>query len=161
MSVEFVDNRINVKAALNQTTVAFLHEAAGEIKSAAQRNTKGGDSGLKDSWDYRVDEESGIAYVGHPMELAIWYELGTGDYAVNGDGRKGGWWIKVGNGKNCIPLKDAKKYKWKKVRRDKDGNPTFVYTTGIKPRRPLQTAFNSLKNSIIEEAQRRFKEGMK
>lgn len=161
MAVHFEDNSIKVKAALNESTIAFLYEAAGELEAATKRNTKGGDSGLKDSWSYHVDESKGEAQVGNPMELAIWYELGTGDYAVNNDGRKGGWWIKVGNGKGCIPRKDAEKYGWKKVRRDKDGNLTFVFTTGMKPRRPLQTAFNNLKNAIIAEAERRFKEGMK
>lgn len=161
MAVQFEDNSIHVKAALNDTMIGFLYEAAGELEAATKRNTKGGDSGLKDSWTYHVDESKGEAQVGNPMELAIWYELGTGDYAVNNDGRKGGWWIKVGNGKGCIPLKDAKKYGWKKVRKDKDGNLTFVFTTGMKPRRPLQTAFNNLKNAIIAEAQRRFTEGMR
>jgi len=160
MAVQFEDNSINVKAALNASTIAFLHEAAGELKSVTQQNTKGGDSGLKDSWTYHVDESKGEAQVGNPMELAIWYELGTGDYAVNNDGRKGGWWIKVGNGKGCIPLKDAEKYGWKKVRRDKNGKLTFVFTTGMKPRRPLQSAFNSRKNAIIAQAERIFKEGM-
>lgn len=161
MAIKFESNKVQVKLALNDAKIAFLYEAAGEIEAATKRNTKGGDSGLKDSWSYHVDEGKGEAVIGNPMQLAIWYEFGTGDYALNGDGRKNGWWIKVGNGKNEIPLKDAQKYGWKKVRKDKDGNLTFVFTTGMKPRRPLQTAFNNLKNAIIAEAERRFQEGMK
>lgn len=161
MALEIQDNSIKVKEALNKAVIAFLEEASGELEAVTKQNTKGGDSGFKDSWSHVVNESKGEAQVGNPMELAIWYELGTGDYALHGDGRKGGWWIKVGNGKGEIPLKDAEKYGWKKVRRDSDGNLTFVYTTGMKPRRPLQSAFNSKKNAIIERAEKIFKEGMK
>ena len=33
MPVEFKDNSLKVKAALNEKTIAWLHEAAGEIES--------------------------------------------------------------------------------------------------------------------------------
>lgn len=149
MPVHFENNSIHCKARLNDATIAWLYEAAGEIEAQTKRNTKGGDSGLRDKWQYKVDESKGVATIGNPLELAIWYELGTGDHALNHDGRKGGWWIKVGNGKNEIPLSEASKYGWKKVRKDKSGRLTFVFTRGMSPRRPLNNAYASRKNALI------------
>ena len=64
---------------------------------------------------------------------ALWEELGTGIYALNGDGRKNKWVYRTPDGK-------------------------FHTTVGKKPRRALYNAYNSKKNLIIREARRRFKE---
>ena len=45
MPVKFEDNSIKVKAKLDDATIAFLHEAAGELKSQAQRNQTRVDTG--------------------------------------------------------------------------------------------------------------------
>ena len=47
----------------------------------------------KSSWDRKVLENEGV--VGSSSENAIWEEFGTGDYAVNGDGRKTPWYVPV------------------------------------------------------------------
>ncbi len=73
MPVKFEDNSIKVKAKLDDATIAFLHEAAGELKSQAQRNQTRVDTGdTKGKWDYKVDEGAGVATVGNPLENAIW-----------------------------------------------------------------------------------------
>lgn len=82
----------------------------------------------------------------------------TGEYAYNGDGRKGGWWIPVGNGSGQISLTTAQKYGWNKVRKDKQGNPTFVFTYGMKPKRMLYKAYQTKKANITERANAIFKE---
>lgn len=91
MALEFEDYSIEVKAALNEAVIAFLHEAAGEIESQVKRNTPVDTGQLKGSWDYKVYEHKGEAVIGSPLENAIWNEFGTGQYALHGDGRKTPW----------------------------------------------------------------------
>lgn len=91
MALEFEDYSIEVKAALNEAVIAFLHEAAGELESQVKRNTPVDTGQLKGSWDYKVDESKGEAVIGSPLENAIWNEFGTGQYALHGDGRKTPW----------------------------------------------------------------------
>lgn len=91
MALEFEDYSIEVKAALNEAVIAFLHEAAGEIESQVKRNTPVDTGQLKGSWDYKVYENKGEAVIGSPLENAIWNEFGTGQYALHGDGRKTPW----------------------------------------------------------------------
>lgn len=91
MSVELKDDSIKVKAALNDATVKFLYEAAQVIQSQVKQNTTVDTGQLKASWNFTVDESKGEATIGSPVENAIWEEFGTGEYALHGDGRKGGW----------------------------------------------------------------------
>ena len=131
MSVEFNDNRIQVKGVLNDKAIAFLDEAASEIESAAARNTKADSGQLKGAWTHVVDENALEATVGNPLKHAIWYEMGTGEFALNRNGRRGGWLYKDDSGK------------WR-------------FTYGMYPRRPLHNAFISLKPAIISYAKQIF-----
>lgn len=123
MSVEFKDNSLKIKAALNEKTIAWLHEAAGEIESQTKRNTRVDTGQLKNSWANTVDESDGTATVGSPLENAIWEEFGTGEYALHGDGRKTAWTYK------------DRKGKWHR-------------TSGKRPSRALNNAFASLKGKL-------------
>lgn len=76
MSVQFKDNSIKVKEALNDAITAFLHEAAGELSSQVQRNTRVDTGQLKGSWTYKVDEGAKEATIGSGLENAIWEEFG-------------------------------------------------------------------------------------
>lgn len=127
MSVEFEDHRIEVKAAMNHAILAFFHEAGGELAANAARNSRVATGQTKGSFDYYVDEGNGECQVGNPLENAIWEEFGTGEYAVNGDGRKGGWTYQ------------------------KDGR--FYRTKGKRPNRALQNAFADLKTKIIKQCE--------
>lgn len=131
MSVEFQDFSIQVKEALDEKAVAFLYEAAGELKTQAARNSRVDTGQLKGSWDYKVDESDKKATIGSPLENAIWEEFGTGEHAVNGDGRKGGWFYVDDKGKGH-------------------------FTRGKTPNRTLQRAFDSKKNAIINRARQIF-----
>lgn len=137
MSVRFTDNSAHVKAALNDAAVAYLYEAGGELEAQVKRNTRVGSGQLKNSWTYKVDESAGTATIGSPLENAIWEEFGTGEFALHGDGRKGGWYYQ-----------DEKTGKWH-------------HTYGKTPHRAFQSAFNSLKTALIKMAQEALKEGMK
>lgn len=111
MAVELIDNSIKVKAALNETTIAWLYEAAAEVEAHAQRNCvmakeepESGSVGqqLKGSYRAQVDESAGEATVGSDKEAVYWEEFGTGSHAEHGDGRKG-WWVYVKDGTEHSP----------------------------------------------------------
>lgn len=133
MAVEFQDNRIEVKATICSTIIAFLHEACGELEAQTKRNSKVKTGQTKGSYGYAVDETELTGYVGSNMENAIWEEFGTGEYALNGDGRKGGWHYK-----------------------DEKGEWHFTY--GKRPRRPLFKAFTTLRARITARAEQIMKE---
>lgn len=98
MPVHFEDFSFSVKAALNQKTIAWLHEVGNEIASQAASTCKfddeTGGKQLKGSYKNKVDKNKGEAQIGSPLESAYWEEWGTGEYAAHGDGRKG-WWIYI------------------------------------------------------------------
>lgn len=131
--VEFESNRIEVKGAINDKTIAFLREAAGELEAAVRRNTKVKTGRTKASWGYIVDGYSGEAYVGSDYENAIWEEFGTGIYALNGDGRQTPWSYQ-----------------------DVDGN--WHTTRGKEAREPLRHAMESTRPGIVKQAEKLFKE---
>lgn len=128
MAVKFTDNSAKVKGALNDAIVAYLYEAGGELEAQVKRNSKVGSGQLKNSWTHKVDETKGICTVGSPLENAIWEEFGTGEFALHGDGRKGGWIYK-------------------------DEENKWHHTFGKKPHRAFQNAFNSLKTALIRRAE--------
>lgn len=90
-NVEFVDNSQKISAEIERKVIAWLHEASGEIQGQAARNSRVDSGQLKGSWKYKVNENSLEAQIGSPLENAIWEEFGTGEYAVNGNGRKTPW----------------------------------------------------------------------
>lgn len=134
MAVKFEDNSIQVKAAINDAAIAFLHEVSELMKTQVARNSRVKSGELKNSWSYVVDESKGEAQIGSPLENAIWEEFGTGEYAVNGDGRKGGWLYEDEKGKH--------------------------FTYGKKPNRALQSAYNTLKPTIVSRAEKVLKGGL-
>lgn len=146
-NVEFTDNRIKVEAALDDSIVAFLYEAAVEVEAQTKIAQTRVDTGhTKGEWTHYVDEDKGEAVIGNPRENAIWEEYGTGEYALKKNGRKGGWWAPVGS--DGMSLEQASKFS--KVKKDKAGNIVAVFTYGKKPLRPLQKAFDKTKSKIIK-----------
>lgn len=100
MPAKLEDYSINVKAALNDITRQWLHEASFEVQAHAQRNCKMDDEEgrrLRQSYKNVVDEDKGEAIIGSPRESVHWEEFGTGSHAAHGDGRKG-WWVYVKDG---------------------------------------------------------------
>ena len=128
MAVEFHDYSMKVKAALDEAAKAYLYEAGGEVEAQVKMNSRVGTGQLKNSWTYKVDEGSCVCTIGSPLENAIWEEFGTGEYALNGDGRKGGWYYKDEKGK-------------------------WHHTYGKKPHRAFKRAFDSLKPALIRRAE--------
>ena len=137
MAVRFSDNSAQVRAALDDAVIAYLHEAGGELDAQVNRNSRVGSGQLKNSWTYKVDESKGECTVGSPLENAIWEEFGTGEYALQGNGRRGGWTYKDEN----------------------DG--TWHHTYGKSPHRAFQSAFDSLKSALIRRAEEVLKARMR
>lgn len=146
-NVKFDDYRVEVKAALNEATVAWLYEISEEVKSQAQRDCQmakeGEDIGiqLKGSYAADVNEEAGEAKIGTPLEAGYWEEYGTGEYAAHGDGRKG-WWVYVkghqGDGGNTYQTKEEAQRVAAFLRsRGLDA----YHTNGRKPNYTLEKAF--------------------
>ena len=131
MSVEFHDFSRIVLQKIQETGEVFLEEVGGELESQVKQNTKVDTGKTKGSWEHVVNAEKMEVQVGSRYKNALWEELGTGIYALNGDGRKTRWVYRTPDGK-------------------------FHSTVGKKPRRALFNAYNSKKNQIIREARRRF-----
>lgn len=131
-NVIFEDYTIQVQNAMDDKINAVLEECAGELESAVKRNTRVDTGQLKNSWQHKVDDDKHIATIGSPLENSIWEEFGTGEFALGGNGRKGGW-----------AFKDAEGDWWK--------------TNGKRPSRAFWNAYNSLKSKIISHIQNSLK----
>jgi HK97 gp10 family phage protein len=130
--IVFEDYSDDVKGKIRETAAAALYEAAGELASQAKQNSRVDLGDLKRSWSYHVDEGKLEAKIGSPLENAIWEEFGTGEYALEGNGRSKPW-----------------KYQ------DRRGN--WHTTSGKKPNRTLWKAYTSKKNAIKTMLQNRMK----
>ncbi len=125
MGIEFMDNSAQVKAALSEGVRAYLYESGGELQAQTMRNSRVDTGQTRGSYQYKVAEGSdeSTVHVGSNLQNAIWEEFGTGEYALHGDGRKGGWFYKDARGRGH-------------------------FTKGKRPNRPLYNAFNSLREKL-------------
>lgn len=153
-NVEFTDNSVRVIEELNDAIIAYLYEAGGELEAATKRNSrpvKYGRHDVKNSWKYQVDEAESVATIGSPLEASYWEELGTGEFALNKDGRKG-WWVYVEG--NDTPRSNQKYYT------EEEAKATAAYlrakgldahaTKGTEANRPLHRAFVAKKGKLIK-----------
>jgi len=129
MGVEFQDFTIKVTDAMDDRINIVLEECAGELESQVKRNSRVATGKTKNSFRHKVVDSEQTAYIGSNDENAIWEELGTGEHALKGNGRKGGWFYV-----------------------DEKGDGHFTY--GKTPSRAFWKAFISLKNKIIQRIQR-------
>ena len=130
----FEDNTVQIKKVASDAIEAALLEASAEIVSQTARNTRVKTGKTKGSWAANVNKTSDgyIATIGSPEENAIWEEFGTGEHALNGNGRKGGWGYE-----------------------DPDTGET-IWTHGKKPTRAFWKAFTSTKPKIIQHFRETF-----
>lgn len=131
--MSFEDNRIKIKQILNDKALKYLEEISAEFESQTAKNTRVDTSQTKNAWSHIVDEEKLEATIGNSLENAIWEEMGTGEYALNNDGRKGGWI-----------------YKNKKTGK-------YIRTVGKKPSRAFFKAYVTLKPLALKKAEEIFK----
>jgi hypothetical protein len=129
---KFEDYTIKVINAMDEKINAVLEECAGEVESQTKRNSRVDTGRTKNSFRHKVIEDEHTAYIGSDYENAIWEEFGTGEYALKGDGRKGGWSYK-----------------------DEEGE--WHHTYGKTPSRAFWNAYTALKDKIINLIQNSFK----
>lgn len=162
-NVEFKDNSVKVSATITDALIAGLYEVAGELKAKTIRNSRQGhqygDIQARSLWDYQVDEGEMVAMVGSPYEAGYWEEFGTGEHALNGDGRKG-WWVYIegqesGNGGKSYATREEAEESAEFLRKVKKLDA--YATNGIDPNRPLHRAFKSLEPTIINVLENKLK----
>ena len=133
--VEFEDYSMKVKTAIADRIDAVLEECAGELESQVKRNSRVDTGKTKNSFRHMVSFVFGKhheAVIGSTDENSIWEEFGTGEYALHGDGRKGGWSYK-------------------------DEKGVWHYTKGKTPSRAFWNAYTSLKAKLIRHIQNSLK----
>lgn len=141
INVQFSDNNISIKSEINEKSLKWLKEIASEIESQVKRNTRVDTGQTKKHWQHYLEEKEGRAYIGNDLENALWEEFGTGEYAINGDGRNGVWYVPE---EKCIG-KSKPTYNGKvEIVYGKDGT-AFYKTNGKKPSRALTKAFEVVK----------------
>ena len=135
MPVEFHDYSVEVKKALQERAIEYLETAGLVMQRQAANNTRVGFGQTAGKWDYIVDEGELECTVGNPLENAIWEELGTGEFAYYGNGRRGGWYYRDEKGK-------------------------WHHTYGKTPTRALHNAFVTKKSAITNRFETIMREGM-
>lgn len=158
-NVKFYDYSVNVKSAIKEKALAFLKEIGGEIRSQASRNSRRRKSHTADSFEYKIDKENMAVHIGSDYWNAIYEEFGTGEHAINGDGRKGYWIFVKSNGAPRVP-KGGKTYTKKEARRImailRSKGIDAYYTNGKKANRALFKAFTTTEQHIEQVAKKYF-----
>lgn len=90
-SLKFENNCSKVNFTLEKKAIKWLVEASEELISQTVKRSRRKTSRTANSWKYILDKSKLVSIIGNPLENAIWEEEGTGEYALKGDGRKGGW----------------------------------------------------------------------
>jgi len=136
MSVKFEDYTVKVQGAIDDKIDAVLEECAGELESQVKRNSRVDTGKTKNSFRHRVTGSFMAgqyeAHIGSDDDNSIYEELGTGEYALKGNGRKGGWFYE-------------------------DAEGIGHFTHGKKPSRAFWNAYISLKSKIINHIQNSLK----
>lgn len=131
--MKFFDHSDEGKGLLRQATIQWLFQACMMVEGQAVALAKVQTSRLRNSIDHYVDEDELEGYVGTNVEYAVYVEFGTGEFAENGMGRKGGW-----------------------VYKDESGE--WFFTWGQEPQPYLRPAFRQHKNDIQALAKEIFSE---
>lgn len=129
--IEFRNFGPEVKAEMRAAAVAWLEEAASEVQSQAERNTRVATGRTKGSFQHKVDGPSLTAVIGSDYENAIWEEFGTGVYAEEGGRTDVPWTYQAEDGK------------WYK-------------TKGKRGTKALRNAFTTSKPKLLRAAQKAF-----
>ncbi|MCL1949754.1 MAG: HK97 gp10 family phage protein [Turicibacter sp.] len=134
--IEFIDNSKEVIATMESVNLKWLEMAAIIVESHAVAIVAVDNGRLRDSIDYRINKAEMEAYVGTPVEYAVYVEFGTGEFAENGNGRQGGW---------AYPAPDGS---------------GFIFTFGMKPQPFLRPAFRNNAKRIQKLLADLYKEAM-
>ena len=132
---KFTDNSKKVKGQMDDAMFRALESAALIVEASAKALAPVGDSGeLRDKIDHNVKDGANgpEAKIGSPLDYAMYVEYGTGEFAENGAGRKGGWSYQTPDGE-------------------------WHHTDGMHPQPFLRPAFKRNKDKIREIVGKEFK----
>lgn len=93
--IVFEDNTVKVIASIKDAVDKFLLEAGAELEAQVTRNSRVDKGQTRGQWAAKLDKGNDQIVVGNPLENAIWEEFGTGEFAVNKDGRTTPWYVPV------------------------------------------------------------------
>jgi len=150
--IVFEDFTDEVTEEIKDIILNWLEEASSEIESQAIARTGTGKyyRNIAEKWTHKVDSNKYEATIGNPLENALWVEYGTGEYALNGDGREGYWvFVKDSTGKSS---KSTKQYTLQEAKQTvafmRSKGLDAMYTKGTPPKRPLHLAFKTNEEPI-------------
>lgn len=151
-NVKFTDNSIEVKSEINKKSLKWLEEIASELESQVIKNSRTDTGVTKNAWKHYTDEGEGKSYVGNEFENALWEEFGTGEFAINGDGRKTAWYAPV---EGYLGRKKPTYNGKVEIVHGKNGK-AYYKTNGKKPNRALTKAFEKVKPKALKRAEEIF-----
>ncbi|MCN73768.1 hypothetical protein DSO10_04530 [Listeria monocytogenes] len=124
---EFTSYKDRVLNQFDRATIRGITKVLMIIKAAAKAGAPVNTGQLRNRIDYQLKAIGGqvVGMVGSPEDYAIYVEFGTGEFAENGMGRKGGWIYK-------------------------DPSGEWFFTWGQEPQPYLRPAFRQNKGKIIE-----------
>lgn len=153
--VIFEDFTGEVTKEIESIILKWLEEASSELESQTITRTGTGayHREIASKWTHIVDKSKYEAIIGNPLENALWVEYGTGEYALNGDGRKD-WWVFI-EGSTGKSSNESKHYKTKEEAKRtvaylRSQGIKAGYTNGQLPKRPLHHAFNQNERDLKE-----------
>lgn len=126
----FSDLSRQASSELDKDLIKALTEVGGFMEGEVKQNAPVDKGQLRNSIGYNI--VGNTARIGSSVVHAIYNEYGTGEFAENGAGRKGGWAYPDPSGKVT-----------------KSGKPVMIFTKGIKPTRFMRDAFKANKSQII------------
>lgn len=127
-----------IKAAIKQAALQWMEETAGELEAQTKRATTSDTGQTKNSWKHDVDADAMEAVVGSDLENAIWEEYGTGEFAAEGNGRKGAWYVPV----ESVTGSKKPTYNGQVVIVYGRGGQAFYKTNGKQPKKMLHGAWD-------------------
>ena len=151
---EFEDNSVKILRALDDVGQQWLEDATRILHRQVVQNSRVDTGQTKSSWKKVIEGDKGI--VGSTSENAVWEEFGTGHYAVNGDGKKGAWYVPV----EKVLGKKKPTFNGKVVIVYGKNNQAYYKTNGKKPNRALQNAKNSTEKKIQKRLEQLIKENL-
>lgn len=145
----FVDE---VSAEIDSALNSWLEEAAGEIEAGAKELSRVDTGQTKASYQHVVDEGMKVAYIGSNYQNAIWEEFGTGEYALEGNGRKG-YWVYVKGSEKARGASPKKSYTLSEAKRVvailRSKGLEAYYTKGKAPNRPLYRSYMASHQRLV------------
>ncbi len=126
MAVLMENDFAAARTALAAAVADFLTDSGSRLQADIRTLSRVDTGQTRQSYTFRVKlvPGAGSMEIGSPLENALYEEYGTGEYALGGDGRKGGW-----------------------VYRDGEGN--FHHTRGKTPNRPMEQAYRQEASALV------------